>query len=164
MSVLLNHVLLQLGFDSTIKAVDHDLMVEVAVSAQEFCLIDATTGEQFTHFELQQQGVLPAQFGLTSRALDKVGLEQIFLTQQKMAFTEEQQLDKALCCIDLLIQTTPDDPYQRRDRGFLLHQLDCANLARDDFKFFIDQCPEDPAAQLLKLQLEDLDVSEHTVH
>lgn len=164
MSILLNHVLSNLGFDSAITVVAHEIMLRVTLSDSEFVVIDAISGEQHTHIVESVNSVLPTEQDGDYRELDKVSLVQIFLSQQKLAFTDEHRFDKALYCIELLIQTAPDDPYQRRDRGFLLHQLDCFNLARDDFEFFIDQCPEDPAAQLLKLQLEDFEGSEHTVH
>jgi regulator of sirC expression with transglutaminase-like and TPR domain len=164
MSVLLNHVLLQLGFKSAVKVIDHEIMLQVNISEDVYAIIDATSGEQFTHDILGQGQGVPLHMQTPNRTLDKASLEQVFLSQQKMAFTEEKQFDKALSSIELLIETAPDDPYQRRDRGFLLHQLDCFNLARDDFEFFIDQCPEDPAAQVLKMQLEDFDGIEHTVH
>ena len=164
MSILLNHVLSNLGFNSAIMVIEHEIMIRVTLSDTQYVIVDAISGEQHTHLVEALKPVLPGEDEHFMRELDKMSLIQIFLTQQKLAFTDEQSFDKALYCIELLIQTTPDDPYQRRDRGFLLHQLDCFNLARDDFEFFIDQCPEDPAAQMLKLQLEDFEGSVHTVH
>jgi regulator of sirC expression with transglutaminase-like and TPR domain len=64
----------------------------------------------------------------------------------------------------LLLSLNPDDPLQRRDRGFLLHQLDCFKVAVDDYRYFVEQCPTDPAAQLLKIQLENITLTEPTFH
>ncbi len=164
MSIVLNYVLTELGFNSSIMVIEHEIMVQVMLADNQQVIIDAVSGEQHTHVSAPCASVLPSGFEYDNRMLDKMSLMQIFLTQQKLAFTDEHQFDKALCCIELLIKTTPDDPYQRRDRGFLLHQLDCFNQARDDFEFFIDQCPEDPAAQLLKIQLEEFEGAVHTVH
>ena len=164
MSLLLNHVLLALGFDAVIKVIEQEIMIEVALSNREYALIDATSGEQFTHLEHHASRTLPIHFDVPNRILDGDSLQQIFLTQQKMAFTEEAKFDKALRCIESLIETTPDDPYQRRDRGFLLHQLDCYPQAKHDFEFFINQCPEDPATHMLKLQIAEIDAREHIFH
>lgn len=79
------------------------------------------------------------------------------LTNLKAAFMDEQRFAQALQCVDLLIELCPDDPYERRDRGFLLHQLQCFKVALADYQYFIRQCPSDPAAQLLKLQLRHLE-------
>ena len=58
----------------------------------------------------------------------------------------------------------PNDPFERRDRGFLLHQLDCFKVAYDDYQYFVEQCPKDPAAQLLKLQLDKISISDTILH
>jgi regulator of sirC expression with transglutaminase-like and TPR domain len=63
-----------------------------------------------------------------------------------------------------LLSLNPDDPLQRRDRGFLLHQLDCFKVAVDDYRYFVEQCPKDPAAKILKLQLEKIDVVNNVLH
>jgi regulator of sirC expression with transglutaminase-like and TPR domain len=164
MSILLSHVLNRLGFTCDIMVLNHEIMLQVKLDDNEAVVIDAISGEQFLEQNEIIENVLPGAEQAGNHVLDKMSIIQIYLTQQKLAFTDENHYDKALYCIELLIETTPDDPYQRRDRGFLLHQLDCFSLARNDFEFFIDQCPEDPAAQLLKMQLEDFDGAEHTVH
>ncbi|MFT5163275.1 MAG: regulator of sirC expression with transglutaminase-like and TPR domain [Alteromonadaceae bacterium] len=164
MVILLNHVILSCGFDCSLAVVDHEIMLRVNISEHEFVLVDSLCGEVQRCPIVDKLTVLPSIGDIECRILDRMSLLQIYLTQQKLAFTDESKYADALCCIELLIKTMPDDPYQRRDRGFLLHQLDCFKVARDDFEFFIEQCPQDPAAQLLKLQLEEFDGSEQTVH
>ena len=44
----------------------------------------------------------------------------------------------------------PGDPLETRDRGFIYEQLDCPRFAADDFEYFIEQCPDDPVADVLK--------------
>ena len=56
------------------------------------------------------------------------------------------------------------DPYERRDRGYLLRQLDCHNIARDDFEFFVSECPDDPATELIQHQLEEMEYQHNTLH
>lgn len=82
----------------------------------------------------------------------------------KGAFIKEEKFQQALAGVDLLVQLCPDDPYERRDRGFLLHQLDCHLLAKADYQFFIDQCPQDPGAQLLKIQMRHLELPPVVLH
>ena len=74
----------------------------------------------------------------------------------KAAFIAAQDYQPALLAVELLIELCPDDPYERRDRGFLLHQLDCLQLAVADYQYFIRQCPKDPASPLLAAQVKQL--------
>lgn len=74
----------------------------------------------------------------------------------KASFIKEKLYAKALETVEILVNLCPDDPYERRDRGFLLHQLDCTQVAIADYRYFIRQCPEDPASQLLQAQLQQL--------
>ena len=55
----------------------------------------------------------------------------------------------------MLLTVLPDDPYEIRDRGYILEELDCNHVAVDDYQYFVEQCPDDPSAQLLRLQLEN---------
>ncbi|MFT4925699.1 MAG: regulator of sirC expression with transglutaminase-like and TPR domain [Phenylobacterium sp.] len=164
MSILLNHLILETGFDCNLVVAEHEIMLRVSLSDNEYVLIDALCGEVSTYSMDGGRSVLPSGKEGAYRALDRMSVIQIFLSQQKLAFTDEGNYEQALCCIELLIKTMPEDPYQRRDRGFLLQQLDCLKLAQDDFKFFIEQCPQDPAAQMLQMEIEDFEGHEHTIH
>jgi regulator of sirC expression with transglutaminase-like and TPR domain len=82
----------------------------------------------------------------------------------KSALMREERYTLALKCTDLALTFVPDDPYEIRDRGFIYQQLDCHQIARSDYEFFIDQCPEDPAAELLKSQLKALNDTQVTLH
>jgi regulator of sirC expression with transglutaminase-like and TPR domain len=74
----------------------------------------------------------------------------------KASFINEKNYSQALTAVELLVNLCPNDPYERRDRGFLLHQLDCTQVAIADYQYFIRQCPQDPARQLLEVQLQQL--------
>lgn len=82
----------------------------------------------------------------------------------KSALMREERYTLALRCTDLALTFVPDDPYEIRDRGFIYQQLDCHQIARSDYEFFIDQCPEDPAAELLKSQVKALSETQITLH
>lgn len=87
-----------------------------------------------------------------------------WLAVTKSALLREERYTLALKCTDIALTFVPDDPYEVRDRGFIYQQLDCHQIAKSDYQFFIDQCPEDPAAELLKSQLSALDESIVTLH
>ena len=74
----------------------------------------------------------------------------------KASYINEKCYCEALTVVELLVNLCPNDPYERRDRGFLLHQLDCTQVAIADYQYFIRQCPKDPATQLLQAQLQQL--------
>lgn len=74
----------------------------------------------------------------------------------KASYINEKCYSEALTAVELLVNLCPNDPYERRDRGFLLHQLDCTQVAIADYQYFIRKCPKDPATQLLQVQLQQL--------
>ena len=87
-----------------------------------------------------------------------------WLTVMKSALLREEQFTDALRCSDLALSLTPGDPHEIRDRGYIYQQLDCLHAAAVDYSYFIEQCPEDPAADLLKLQVEALYEEPFTLH
>lgn len=94
---------------------------------------------------------------MPSEALDAASTEEVIvklLQDIKTAFLYEDNLAFALETIELLITLRPDDPYERRDRGFLLQQLECPQMAKLDYQYFINHCPQDPDAQILKTQMQ----------
>jgi regulator of sirC expression with transglutaminase-like and TPR domain len=82
----------------------------------------------------------------------------------KAALIRDEHFSYALRCIDLILELEPDEPYEIRDRGFLLQQLDCKKLASEDFAYFIEQCPDDPITRVLKAQVEELGDANDTIH
>jgi regulator of sirC expression with transglutaminase-like and TPR domain len=87
-----------------------------------------------------------------------------WLAIMKSALLREERYTLALKCTDLALTFVPDDPYEIRDRGFIYQQLDCLQVAKSDYQFFIDQCPDDPGAKLLKLQVNALNENSITIH
>ena len=43
---------------------------------------------------------------------------------------------EALKCVECLMELLPEDPYERRDRGLVLNQLDCEAWAKGRFGLF----------------------------
>ncbi|MDF2154917.1 SirB1 family protein [Vibrio sp. CAU 1672] len=82
----------------------------------------------------------------------------------KSAMLREERYTLALRCTTLALTFVPDDPYEIRDRGFIFQQLDCHQVAVSDFQYFIDQCPDDPASELLKSQVNAMSEKHVTLH
>lgn len=82
----------------------------------------------------------------------------------KAALIRDEHFSFALRCIDLILLIEPDEPYEIRDRGFLLQQLDCHKLASDDFSYFIEKCPDDPITRILKAQVDELADNVDVIH
>lgn len=75
----------------------------------------------------------------------------------KMALTREGKYEETLRLIEYRLIFNPEDPYEIRDRGMVLASMDCYQAALDDINYFIDQCPDDPSAQILKMEVQGLE-------
>ncbi|WP_339723203.1 tetratricopeptide repeat protein [uncultured Paraglaciecola sp.] len=96
---------------------------------------------------------------MPEEALDEASCDETIvrlLHNLKASYINEKCYSNALTAVELLVNLCPNDPYERRDRGFLLHQLDCTQVAIADYQYFIRKCPKDPATQLLQAQLQQL--------
>ncbi|PMG03533.1 hypothetical protein BCV02_08145 [Vibrio breoganii] len=82
----------------------------------------------------------------------------------KGALMREERYTQALACSNLALSLVPEDPYEIRDRGFIYQQLNCFQVARKDYEFFIEKCPHDPAADMLKLQLKSINDEPVVLH
>jgi len=154
------------GFETDIVFVPNNVMVRICCDDQFAIIFDPITGEsldwQELDLRLDELDGDPSEHELVTMKQQAILVEH--LSVFKNALIKEQSFDRALRCVDILVSLNPDDPLQRRDRGFLLHQLDCFKVAVDDYRYFVEQCPKDPAAQLLKLQLDNFMLSETVFH
>lgn len=82
----------------------------------------------------------------------------------KSALMREERYTQALACTDIALSLVPDDPYEIRDRGFIYQHLECNQVAQKDFEYFLEKCPDDPTAELLKLQLKALQEVPQVLH
>ena len=154
------------GFEADLVFVPNKIMVRLCCDEQYAIIFDAITGESLNWQELDVRlddlDGDPSQDELLT--VDNQAILVEHLTSLKNSFVREQSFTQALKSIDIILSLTPDDPLQRRDRGFLLHQLDCFNVAVDDYRFFVEQCPKDPAAKILKLQLDKINLVDNVLH
>jgi regulator of sirC expression with transglutaminase-like and TPR domain len=165
-AALVKEIISSCGFDTDLVFVPNKIMVRLCCDEQYAIIFDAVTGESLNWHELDLRlddlDGDPSQDSLL--AVDNQALLVEHLTSLKNSLVREHSFAKALKCVDLILSLTPDDPLQRRDRGFLLHQLDCFNVAVDDYRYFVEQCPKDPAAKILKLQLEHINLVDNVLH
>ncbi|NIY82278.1 SirB1 family protein [Vibrio hepatarius] len=87
-----------------------------------------------------------------------------WLALLKSALLREERYTLALKCTDLALSFVPDDPYEIRDRGYIYQQLDCHQVALTDYQYFIENCPDDPASELLKNQVNAMSGTQVTLH
>lgn len=87
-----------------------------------------------------------------------------YLSELKHALIADRRFAEALTTVHMLLAVLPDDPYEIRDRGYILEELDCNHVAVDDYQYFVEQCPDDPSAQLLRLQLENWTTPQTVLH
>lgn len=145
-------------------------LVRAQITQSRYCYIDLVRGTTLDWRRLLERYcsiVNEDAQSIPSDVLQPTSCEETIvrcLHSIKEAFIQLQQLPDALTCSALLLELSPDDPYERRDRGFLLHQLDCLPLAFQDYDFFIRQCPRDPVAELLKTQMQGMPNPELILH
>lgn len=164
-AIILRYVIEACGFDCDIVYVPEKTMLRLICDDLYAIIFDPVTGESLNwqEFDLRMDELAePNDYQPESMLHQHLIIQH--LNALKSSLIREKYFDQALKCVDVLLALKPDDPLQRRDRGFLLQQLDCFKVAVDDYRYFVEQCPKDPAAQLLKLQLDNITLSETTLH
>ena len=164
-AVVFKYIGEQCGFELDLVFVPEKVMLRLICDQQFAIIFDPLNGESLNWEELDNRlDELPQEPTEYLDAMDTKAVIVEYLSALKNALIEGQEYTLALRCVDVLITLKPDDPFQRRDRGFLLHQLDCFKVAYDDYRYFVEHCPDNPAAQLLKLQLEQINISTTVFH
>ncbi|WP_286265827.1 tetratricopeptide repeat protein [Thalassotalea atypica] len=165
-AAIIQHIATECGFESDLVFVPEKTMVRLVCNESYAIIFDPLSGESLNFHELdtrmEELSAAPEQYHLAPMDVNILVVE--YLTACKNALIGEENFNTALRCVDLLVSLRPEDPLERRDRGFLLHQLDCFKVACDDYRFFVEQCPEDPAAQLLKIQLDNIKITNTVIH
>ncbi|BBI01154.1 uncharacterized protein BUCNMO_139 [Buchnera aphidicola (Nipponaphis monzeni)] len=75
------------------------------------------------------------------------------LRNLKTALMEEEKIELALNVNKILLEISPNDPYEIRDRGLIYAQLECNHVALTDLIHFVESCPEDPISELIKIKI-----------
>jgi regulator of sirC expression with transglutaminase-like and TPR domain len=164
LAILLCHFLQQAKFDASVTINQNDLGVHVAISDEEGYLLEPTSGQQSWYIIPENADEENGQQQEPLELIFDDEVYKLFLAQQKWSFIAANKFGHALVCVEMLMDLLGDDPYERRDRGYLLNQLDCPKMARDDLQFFIDECPDDPAIEIIQHQLAELEDNNKTHH
>jgi regulator of sirC expression with transglutaminase-like and TPR domain len=136
---------------------------------EEMWLINPLNGETLTEHTLGVwlKGNLGFNAQLEDQDLDEAEATQLIrkmLDTLKVALMEEKQMELALAASEAVLQFDPDDPYEIRDRGLIYAHLECNKAAITDLNYFVEQCPEDPISEVIKLQIHSIDQSPVTLH
>ncbi|WP_404340518.1 tetratricopeptide repeat protein [Pseudoalteromonas mariniglutinosa] len=164
LAILLSHLLQHAQLDATVCLSQGEVHLHVAISDEEGYLIEPSSGQQSWYIIPENAS---EENGDEQEPLELVFDEEVFklfLAQQKWSFISENKFAHALHCVAMLMELIGDDPYERRDRGYLLNQLDCPKMARDDLQFFVDECPDDPAIEIIQHQIEEIEDNNKTHH
>lgn len=165
MSLVLCYLLRGIGFDAFIAEVEEQVGLVVKLSNSELVVVDALSGG--CEYLISSDDVRDSMTNEIASFAQKIPFDELIkavITDQKITLLEEGFLEEAFNCVETLMQLLPEDPYERRDRGLVLQQLDCDQWAKDDFDYFIKACPNDPMALFLKLQIDDLNRQVETIH
>ncbi len=170
LAVILVDLFRQSGFTAEPIMAKQGAIVRITLANNQFIFIKADDGASFDWHEVEQF------LELTDKQKEKVkgpsdlemaeddDLDALLLNLFKAELIELGMFEHAFQVSQALLDIDPDNPYERRDRGFLLQQMDCDNLAVADYEFFIEQCPKDPLAQVLKTQLSDMQNNHRDLH
>ncbi|QFQ32906.1 tetratricopeptide repeat-containing protein [Buchnera aphidicola (Aphis fabae)] len=86
------------------------------------------------------------------------------LNTLKSALMEEKNMELALNVSNVLLQIDPNDPYEIRDRGLIYAHLDCNHVALTDLLYFVENCPEDPISEIIKVQIHSIEQKKMILH
>jgi len=135
----------------------------------EVCFIDPRNGQFISRHLLAIwfEGHLGFGHKLTEKDLARaksLELAERFNQVVKMTLMREGKNLETLAFIDHLLKQTPEDPYEIRDRGLVLANMECVHAAIHDFDYFIEHCPDDPTAWLLAAQVSELKQLRYPLH
>ncbi|CAI0711913.1 tetratricopeptide repeat-containing protein [Serratia proteamaculans] len=136
---------------------------------EEMWLINPLNGETLNEHQLEVwiKGNLGLGAELEDDDLDEsenVMVVRKMLDTLKAALMEEKQMEMALRASETVLCFDPDDPYEIRDRGLIYAQLECNHIAISDLNYFVEQCPEDPVSEVIKVQIHSIEPKQVTLH
>ncbi|ALS32464.1 MULTISPECIES: tetratricopeptide repeat protein [Pseudoalteromonas] len=164
LAILLSHFLQHAKLDACVSITQGDIGIHVAMSDEEGYTIEPSSGQQSWYIIPENVDEDNAQEQEPLELIFDDEVYKLFLAQQKWSFISENKFGHALNCVEMLMDIIGDDPYERRDRGYLLNQLGCPKMARDDLQFFVDECPDDPAIEIIQHQIEELEDNNNKTH
>lgn len=109
--------------------------------------------------EARLQQIFAQSLELEPRFLEPVSKRQFLarmLTNLKLIYIKNQDLEKALEIIDRLLLVVPDAITEQRDRGLLSYQLGLISQAIADLKTYLAHSPDASDASMIQLLLTQL--------
>lgn len=136
---------------------------------EEMWLINPLNGETLNEHTLEVwlKGNLGLMASLEDTDFDEAENSMVvrkMLSTLKAALMEEKQIESALRACEALLEFDPEDPYEIRDRGLIYAQLDCNHIAVSDLSYFVEQCPEDPVSEVIKVQIHSIEQKNIVLH
>ncbi|WP_025121127.1 MULTISPECIES: invasion regulator SirB1 [unclassified Serratia (in: enterobacteria)] len=136
---------------------------------EEMWLVNPLNGETLNEHQLEVwlKGNLGLGAELEDDDLDEsenILVVRKMLDTLKAALMEEDQMEIALRACEAVLSFDPDDPYEIRDRGLIYAQLECNHIAISDLNYFVEQCPEDPVSEVIKIQIHSIEPKQVTLH
>lgn len=160
------HLIRCCGFECAAVYVPDDIMIRIVCDDDYAIIFNTLSGEAISWHDLEERlsDLENQEEHVSLDVVKDTTLISQYLISLKTSLIREQKFDLALECVNLILGLNPEDPYHRRDRGFLLQQLDCYKVAFDDYRFYVDKCPKDPEAKILQLQLDNISQIETVLH
>ncbi|WNC67215.1 tetratricopeptide repeat protein [Thalassotalea nanhaiensis] len=165
-NLLLLHIIRCCGFQVDAVYVPNEVMLRIVCDEDYAIIFNCLDGTPINWHELDQRlnnDENPNEH-VTLEAISDKNLIVQYLISLKNSLIREQMFSEALQCVELILALNPNDPYHRRDRGFLLQQLDCFKVAFDDYQYFVERCPKDPQAKILQMQLDMISSIDTVIH
>jgi regulator of sirC expression with transglutaminase-like and TPR domain len=136
---------------------------------EEMWLINPLNGETLSEHQLEiwLKWNLGSESELEDEDLDEAENIQVvrrMLETLKAALMDEKQMELALRVSETVLSFDPEDPYEIRDRGLIYAQLECNHIALSDLNYFVEQCPEDPVIDMIKVQIHAIEMKQMTLH
>ncbi|CAM4101278.1 tetratricopeptide repeat protein [Pseudoalteromonas byunsanensis] len=163
LAMILSYLLQRAEFDANLALSEGEVVIHVAISNDEGYLVDPSNGQQNWYIVPENE----TEADKNEEPLELVMGDEVvklYLAQQKWAFIAADKFSHALSCVELLMDLIGDDPYERRDRGYLLNQLNCPKMAKEDLQFFVDECPDDPTIEIIQHQIAELADHNNILH
>lgn len=158
----------QLDIPSDIILLPGQTLIQVELNQQKH-YIDPLTGKYVDRHYMHAlvRGELGNAAALKPSYLKAASTQQIItrmLHELKSGAIVSKQYEVAMEVCNLLLTWYSDDVHLHRERAFIAQQLGCINLAAADLQFFIEQNPDDPLTELVKIQLRELSEQPETYH
>ncbi|KAA9001903.1 tetratricopeptide repeat-containing protein [Affinibrenneria salicis] len=169
LGVIFLHIAHQLGLPIMPVIFPTQLILRADWLDEEMWLVNPLNGDTLSEhvLEVWLKGNIGPSVQLMDEDLDEAENSLIvrkMLDTLKVALMEEKQMELALQASEVVLQFDPDDPYEIRDRGLIYAQLDCDHIALSDLNYFVEQCPEDPVSEMIKVQIHSIEQKHIVLH